>query len=529
MIDKVGDTVLTVEAGQFVLNGKQGNVGDSELWSRENGKYVTKSYQAAAKVKHLADEKAQKILDRVLQKRYLAPSRPLPDFLDAHQKEGVNWILTRSRSYLAHAPGAGKTVEAIVASVLAGKSNTEQTIVIVPPDLTENWAREIVRFLTLMKEPNAKFSFAIVPRTQRQSRMDWTKPYIIVPDSMLTRPWVERALKEITDIFTLKMLIVDEGSRFKEPLSRRSIVLFGGKTGQVTHTGLFRKARHAVLMDGSPMPNRAIELWAPTFAFCPEAIDFMSELQFGFKYCEGRQDDMGRWYFPGTKLNGDLKKKLTENFMHIVTEEELDHSERHRAMLYMSRGVRSYELQKWEAKNLSQIDWSDIDEDISTKGDIARFRRMLGIQKAPWVAEYVKRRLENKKESIIVYAWHREVCESIAKRLAAFKPALIIGGVPNSYREKAFKSFQSGETQVIVANIAAMARGHNLQRADRIIFGEFSWTDELNRQCEKRASRRGRDKNLPVMCDYIVAPDSMDEVVLKSVFNKARAVKSVIG
>lgn len=88
---------------------------------------------------------------------------------------------------------------------------------------------------------------------------------------------------------------------------------------------------------------------------------------------------------------------------------------------------------------------------------------------------------------------------------------------------------QKGNCRLIIGNIAAMGRGHNLQRADRIVFGEFSWTDELNKQCEKRASRRGRDQAAFVRCEYIVAPNSMDEAILGSVFSKARNVKRVIG
>ena len=65
-------------------------------------------------------------------------------------------------------------------------------------------------------------------------------------------------------------------------------------------------------------------------------------------------------------------------------------------------------------------------------------------------------------------------------------------------------------------------------RADRVIFAEFSWTDETNRQAEKRASRKGSDKEF-VRCEYIVSPNSMDEVVLQSVFTKQKRVEKVIG
>jgi SNF2 family DNA or RNA helicase len=103
-----------------------------------------------------------------------------------------------------------------------------------------------------------------------------------------------------------------------------------------------------------------------------------------------------------------------------------------------------------------------------------------------------------------------------------------MGGVPQKEREKILDAFQSGATRIIVGNIHAMGRGVNLQRANRVIFAEYSWSDELNRQCEKRASRKGSAQN-SVRCDYVVVPNSIDETVLNAVFTKAKNVKEVIG
>jgi SNF2 family DNA or RNA helicase len=105
---------------------------------------------------------------------------------------------------------------------------------------------------------------------------------------------------------------------------------------------------------------------------------------------------------------------------------------------------------------------------------------------------------------------------------------MVTGGTKPSEREDIFRSFQSGHCRVIVGNIAAMGRGLNLQRAKRIIFAEYSWTDELNKQCEKRASRKGATADL-VRCDYIVAAGTMDETVLTAVFTKAKNIERVIG
>jgi len=497
----------------------------SSAWAYHGTYFKTDSFQAAAKFRRVADEAAEKILKRAFVDFYEAPLSPLPSFLDPHQVEGVNWVLTRSRSYLAHAPGAGKTCESITASILIGERG--QTLFIVPPTLTANWSREILKWTEWR---DMWPSIGLVPASDDQENMDWTADFIICPDSMLPKPWV---LKELSKR-KFKLIAVDEASRFKEATAQRTLALFGGKykigtkknKTEISSSGLVANARHFVLLDGSPMPNRPMELWAPVFATAPETIDFMDQTDFGFHYCGARMNDFGRWEFRGASQQEALKAKLQEKFMHVVTEEMLSHPERRRKMLFMNEDVRSIEQKTWEHKHLKAINFSDIDDDMS-EGDLARFRRELGLNKVPWVAEYVRDRVKS-GESVLLFAWHREVCLRLRKALHEYRPGVIMGGTTAAEREFYFSGFQSGKRKLLILNIGAGGRGHNLQRADRVVFGEFSWTDELNKQCEKRASRKGSDKAV-VPCDYIVAPNSLDEPVLNSVFTKAKNIKRVIG
>lgn len=504
-------SVLTFTSGKFVFTDDNGV------------KTEYTDYKAAALLSSFADERARKILDRAFVKHYSVPKRPLPSFLDSHQKDGVNWILTRSRSYLAHAAGAGKTCEAITASIFTEGGG--QVVFIVPPQLTANWAREVVYWACHPDMPFGPWPrLAIIPESSRRVYTGWSAEFLIVPDSMLTKDWVlEQLIKT-----PIRLLAVDEASRFKDPEAQRTIALFGGrlKDGRVS-PGLIGNARHAVLMDGSPMPNRPMELWAPTYAMAPESIDFMSREDFGFRYCGARMNDRGNWEFRHSAREDELQERLQKSFMHVVPESALNHPERRRSLLVMSEDPRSVECKRWERNNLHWLNLSDIDEDAS-QGDLATFRRELGLRKVPWVAEYVSDRLKRKNESILLFCWHREVAFELERRLREFTPGLVIGGTDKHEREATFESFNKGWIKLIIGNISAMGRGHNLQRADRAVFAEFSWCDEENKQCEKRASRKGSTKAF-VRCDYVVAPGSMDEPVLNAVFRKAATVKRVIG
>lgn len=512
--------LLTFKNGKFVLFNEEVNSLDRAQWERiGTGIYQTSSFKAARAFRSYASENVKKVFNRAFAKHYNLPSLPSLSFLDPHQLEGVKWILSRSRAYLAHAPGAGKTAQAIVAASLA--EGPGQNVFIVPPSLTLNWQREVWEFT----KPLGIFpTIGLVTNSSQQERVAWRADYLIIPDSMISKPWVIERLEKMR----IKLLAVDEASRFKESDSERGRVFYGGTVKDRRYFGIYQEARHVVFLDGSPMPNRPMELWAPTYALHPESIDCMEQRDFGFRYCGAKLNARGNWEFNHSSNEDELRARLQKDFMHVVTESQLSHPERRRSLLYMNQDVRSAEHKTWERRHLQALSFDDLDEDMS-RGEIAHYRAELGMRKVPWIASYLTERLKGKDESILLFAWHRDVVLGLAEKLKAFDPMVVMGGTRNETREAAFMDFQSGRKKLIIGNIGAMGRGHNLQKADRVVFGEYSWTDELNKQCEKRASRRGRDAAAFVRCEYVVAPDSMDEPILNSVFTKERRTKRIIG
>jgi SNF2 family DNA or RNA helicase len=274
-----------------------------------------------------------------------------------------------------------------------------------------------------------------------------------------------------------------------------------------------------------------MELWAPTYALDPEAIGHMNQEEFGFRYCGATLNRFGQWEFKHSSNEIELKNRLQLDFMHVVGEEALSHPERRRSMLFMNEDVRTPAVKLWERKHLAALRKGEIDESWS-QGELASIRKELGLAKLDWMYNYTCDRLTEKKEQILLFVWHREVAIGLYEKFnKRFKPgvaALVIGGTNAESREYAFESFQRGRCRIIIGNIQAMGRGHNLQAANRVVFGEFSWTDELNKQCEKRTSRRGNESDF-VRCEYIVAPGTIDEVVLDALFRKEKTVRKVIG
>lgn len=496
---------------------------DAKFVLYQNGKCQDITPVEAQALRSLASKSAAFMLDRLFVKRYTFDER-LPSFLDEHQKEGVQWILTRSRSYLAHAPGAGKTCEAIVASCFV--RDCKRILFIVPPTLTVNWEREIKLWSSKLFGDNLVFlPIQTISDSSKKDEISWAAHYFIVPDSMLTKKWVLDNLLSLSFDF----VAVDEASRFKNPEAERSKALFGGQLKDKRQSpGLIYGARYAVLLDGSPMPNRHMEMWAPTYAMSPQSIGFMSQRDFGVRYCNAFQDARGHWQYSGSSRSEELHHKLTDSFMHVVTEDRLGHPERMRSITYMDYDPRTPEMIEWEKAHLGATIKELVENgEMEENENLSSYRRKLGLSKVPWVVSYIRDKLNHTKESILLFAWHREVCVLLEDELAEFIPGVIIGGTPAKAREEYFNEFQNGERRILILNILAGGRGHNLQRASRVVFAEYAWTDETNKQCEKRASRKG-SKHQSVRCEYVIAGGTLDEVVLRIVREKEALIKKVI-
>lgn len=513
---------MNFENGRFVLNQVLLPSPHPRWQHIDDRQYETVDLKAAADYRKFATPETERLLKRLFQEHYPLPEIPPLPMLDTHQRVGLEWILERKRSYIAHAPGAGKTAQAILAALIA--PGFGQTLFIVPPNLIMNWEREIAQVATWA---GVHARSATVPRTEGRHDMDWDSDILLVPDSMIAKDWVQRAIVPRAHHKEIQFIAVDEASRLKEPWSERSLAFYGGSFEGKVFPGIYRDARHVVFLDGSPMPNRPIELWAPTYALHPEAIDCMDRDDFGYRYCGARPNERGVWEYNYSSHESELQEKLQRDFMHVVTEEKLTHPERLRSLLFTDTDLRSPDHKAWDRKNLGEIDFDEIDEE-SSQGDLARFRRELGVSKIPFVTAYTESRLKGKNESILLFAWHREVCQRLAENLSKWNPGLVMGGTSAKERDAAFSAFQLGTVKLLVLNISAGGRGHNLQRADRAIFAEYSWSDEMNRQCEKRGSRRGSTVDV-FRSDYIACPDSLDEPMLGSLFTKQKRFRRIIG
>jgi SWI/SNF-related matrix-associated actin-dependent regulator 1 of chromatin subfamily A len=525
---------LIFTQNKFILLGLDAGVEPpSKSWLKNfaNNSYITKDINAAAQFRNYADEKTERIFKKFLSKVYPLPSAIkggviCPSDLqlfDYQRNKGLPHILSGNRKYLAHDPGLGKTAQAVCSVNL----KPGRTLIICPSFLKLTWAREITKW-SVDYFPQIQ----IVPESAKSFLMNWHSDFIIVSDSMLTKPWVFKNLFKIE----FKFIFIDEAHRFKSPSAARTAALFGGqvksKVEAFVSPGLIFKAEHVCALSGTPIVGSAIDLWPIIYGLNPGIINFMTYNEFGFSFCEPRSNYRGGGYTYKYSRNTENLKKLImpelNPFMQRIKKDEVlkDLPDKIVTRIYVNN------------PDAQGDEWENEIEDFKDKygggaelpeglGDFARIRHNIGLLKVPFAISYISNLLiDNEKEQLLVFAHHRDVVELLSNHFVAVSHAVINGGVNNERRTEIEDAFQNGAMRIIFGNIDAMNLGLTLTKATRVIFVEYSWSPSANGQAEDRAHRIGQKDCVNV--EYLVLEKSLDEIILDVVNKKQQTIKSII-
>lgn len=411
-------------------------------------------------------------------------------------------------------PGLGKTVcAALYQNVLK-----KPLIFIAPPFLTRNTEDEFNKWST--------HSLPIHRFDHIKSRHAPFEPAVwIVPDSMLTDPDTVAELM----IYALNYkpnLIVDEAHRFKTLTAFRS---------QALYYDLIPWSNRVILMSGTPMPNRPIELYAPISQLRPALINHQSQHSFGVKYCEAHYNGY-EWKYDGAKNLGDLKKRIRPAFMLRLTKDKVLKDLPEKSEKVVNLPFKLPKKLESLGKQLEGQPVNDLIENIiKLKTDrkvedelpIATYRRQIGLLKARHAVEYIAGTLSESGESVLVFAHHRDVISQLEKSLKKFKPLVIQGSTPNAERHQIVNIFQTDpERKLFIGNILASGVGITLTKATKVIFVEYSWVPGENDQAADRAHRIGQKDH--VIVEYLLVKDSLDEQVWATIKKKRKAIKELL-
>lgn len=489
-------------------------------WNSQSLRWETRSHEKAVKLRRFADESAERKFKNYFITDCKPPeSIPYPDHLEptSFQLESAWHCVTRSPSYNADEAGLGKTIT----SVLCMNAVPGKVLVICPAYLKYNWADEITKWCTWKRG----FSILIL-ESENDIPNTLDADITICPDSLLTSPIVFNQIRDQR----YRWLFIDEAHRFKEATRKRTQALLGDQD----HVGIIASAERICYLSGTPIPNgRPIELFPLLNGSAPESILWRDVTRFGKDFCNGKRVthyERGKvvvqWDFSGASRLKQFRKELRTKLMirHLKKDVLIELPPKTRKIIFLDevKELRAFEKKALQDFSLEQLLGKD-----HTAGDIATYRKEVGLAKITPAFLYIQELLETSSEKLVIFAHHIDVVESLTRMLADFKPLMIRGGMKASLKAERVKLFQSKpEHRVMIGNMDALGVGNTLTAAPGVIVVEPSWVPGVNEQAEDRVHRMTQEKK--VYCRYLALRNSLDERMLFRVLEKEAAINQVM-
>ena len=178
------------------------------------------------------------------------PRVPLPKSLHAemrpYQHDGLDFLAWTASiglgAVLADDMGLGKTLQALawIAHLIETDPEGGPTLVVCPASVMHHWAREAQRFT-----PELRVMVLESGRERAELRSRVPQQGLVITNYALLRHDIE-FWREIP----LRAVILDEAQQIKNP------------SAAVTRAALELRARHRVALTGTPLENRALDLWS---------------------------------------------------------------------------------------------------------------------------------------------------------------------------------------------------------------------------------------------------------------------------
>jgi SNF2 family DNA or RNA helicase len=488
------------------------------LWDKGSQTWYTHTPKVAARLRHLCDSRTLKILNQELDNTCPWSSGLLYNKSRTPKKfqiDGAKKILSRAshgkNSYLADDPGLGKTFTlTMVMSSTPGFS-----LIFVPPFLKYNWERELNQGL---HKPR---SIQIV---SSKKDIDFDSQILICPDSLIDNKDIRLELKRRN----FSWIMADEAHRFKNDEAKRTIYMLGNEDKTLRNRALINSGDSIVFASGTPMPSRAMELFSPLSALAPETIDFKNKYQYGHRYCAPFKIN-GRFVYTGSANMEVLKKKTKDFFIRHRKEDHLKELPKKLENVILLGEDLKASLQKFEISlNLDKRPLREIISSLRNdpRGDIARLRKEIGLNKVKPALELLKAEIEDKGKPILIFGWHKEVLRAIEEGLKKYRPLYIDGDTPMRKRDELVLEFQSQKgARPFILNTQAGGVGLTLTKAARVFIIEPDWVPATNGQAIDRAHRIGQTE--VVEATYLVFRNSLDEYIARGLLERQANINKI--
>lgn len=401
-----------------------------------------------------------------------------------YQKEGVAFIMSRKYTLLADEMGVGKSVQALEAALQMGVT---KLIIVCPGYLCRQWQTEVDKFYV----PYGVQSFIVKSSTQKHLPSHFFDKYVIITSYDMA--WRAMPLLAST---TYQLAILDEAHFLKSSKAKRTRRILGkGSFLAVTDK--------AVLMTGTPMTNKPIDLYSMLSSFVPEVLGkrYMDPYYFMQQFC----GFMGKGSRNEEQLNGMLKTFMMRRMLKDVAEQ-------------LPEIV------------ISKIPFSDVKIPAIYENDLAVIqRREVAIAKLPQTIKYIEGLLKN-TQKIVVICYHRNTIETLVEEFKSNGAVAIYGGITEKQRADRLASFCTGSSEILIAQISTIGIGvDGLQKvSNRVVFAESDWSPAILQQAIARLNRIGQRAST-VFVDFLISEGTIEEDIDFAILRKTESIDQIVG
>ena len=454
-----------------------------------------------------------------------------------HQRNALNQSAEKIQWAYFMEMGTGKTkvtIDNIAYSYL--KKEIQSVLVIAPKSVYTVWETEIETHIP--NEINYKIYKWNIDKPKEYdnlNKFEHLRIFLINVEALSTK----RGFNGCVDYLTKNkknFVVLDESTTIKNRSAKRTKNILG-----LRKLSYIRR-----ILTGSPITKSPFDLFTQCQFLSPELLGFSSYLAFRNRYAEMTDIPVGSGRFISVpkyyKRLEELEVKLQMFSTRIRKDQCLDLKPKIRQKRYIElegEGRKIYDRLRTTALAIvedSTVSFSNkLTEIIKlhqvcngfTKDDDGRMLR-LHDQKVKALHEVI----EETDGKVIIWAnylWNiHEIIHSLKSKYGEESVVSIFGEINVEDRKKAVERIQKDPTcRFMVGNPTTGGFGLTLTACNTVIYFSNNYNLEVRMQSEDRAHRMGQ-KGSVVYID-IVAKNTLDEAIMKSLVNKGQIAAKTLG
>ena len=447
-----------------------------------------------------------------------------------YQKQAKAFLLDNPRSILADEPGMGKTFPAISAGNFVAPNSRK--LVIAPPYLLDQWVQAITQY-------DSTAISQIVTRSSPTISEDYCG-WIIVNYHMFMDGGITKHPELIN--YHWSVVIADESHRLR------------GRKSQWTKNVLKLSSDYFWMLTGTPIVNNPGDLF-PLLRIIDKKT-FTSYWRFVGTWCETEQNP---WTTVIKGVNPDLEvafSDMLEPYMLRRTYQtaiDEEYTRTGNVPLWTDLPIETPHVFTMpsamkKAHDTARKEWfiehPDLNDPVAiTSGGalVAKLRQLTAgfvvedgaivgtIKDNPKLSILSEYLADHENEPTIVFCWFRDTCSLTSNHLKGTtnRPVFEIrGGISQADRNTRVEEWKKSSNGIIVATLASLTEGVNLQHSSFLIFLEHDYLPSTIQQAIARVRRAGQTKRVRVV--NIMADKSIDTAVYRTLSTRDRNIRRAL-